>query len=245
MVTCYLDESAVNRGSSSPVAVVAGLLLDHEHLLWMDLAWSKAIEKHLPGRLFIHMKDFGCDGELSDLDPDVRSALFKDLVKIIRGHKFVSIEATLSHAQYQAHFSFLNKKENRSIHGVCFMATAVYIRKWSVAHGCAYDIPYMLDDGCPDRKDIDETHAYMVNEFSKRYDDLSFGALAWGDDEKIPALQAADVIAWTVRRKKSGDRFLAGFEPLEELFDEHHLEQHFEETWMEEIASSLKAKLGR
>jgi hypothetical protein len=244
MVTCYLDESAVNRHGHSPVAVVAGLLLNRENFFWIDGAWKNMISKHLPGRSFIHMKDFGKDGELAHLTAQARSDLFRDLVRVILRHKFVSLAGKLTHAQFESHFSFLSKKENQTIHGVCFLVTAVAMSKFADMHGCKYDIPFLLDDGCPDRKDIDRIHDFMVSNFQKSYHS-HFGPLAWGDDEKVVPLQAADVIAWATRRRAANDSFSNGFEPLIDLFDEHHLEHEFEDPWMADIAASARAKLGR
>jgi hypothetical protein len=190
------------------------------------------------------MKDFGAHGELAHLSPQARNDLFRDLVRVILRHKFISIAGKLTHAQFEAHFSFLSEKENQTIHGACFLVTAVAMTKWADMNGCKYEIPFLLDDGCPDRKDVDKAHDFMVNHFQKTYPS-HFGPLEWGDDEKIVALQAADVIAWATRRRSANEIFANGFEPLMDLFDGHHLEHEYEDAWMAEVATAMRVKLGR
>lgn len=244
-VRCYLDESSVNRGAASPVAVVAGLLLQQPDFFWIDVAWKRVIDQHLPGKSFIHMKDFGRDGDLADLSTEKRRDLFRGLTRVILRHKLISIAGKLTHSDFEHHFSFLSRSENRSIHGMCFLLTAVVMTKWADVHGYPYGIPFLLDEGCPDSKDIDATHDFMVSKFTEEYPNHHFGSLAWGDDEKIVALQAADVVAWSTRRRAANDPFTNGFEPLLDLFDGPHEEHNFEGEWMAEVASKLRSTLGR
>lgn len=49
---------------------------------------------------------------------------------------------------------------------------------------------------------------------------LGLGSLTFDKDDCVPALQAADVIAWAVRRRATGYEFNAGFEPIEATLNE-------------------------
>jgi hypothetical protein len=242
MITVYLDESTINPGTNSPVAVVAGLLFRQQDFFWIETPWKKAAFKHL-SQYSIHMKDFGLHGKLNWVSSKTKEALFRDLVKVIRDHKFLSIESTLTHAEYRSAFGGVDKRYQFSIHGLCFMQAMMAIGKWADHFGCTYDIPYMLDDGCADRKALDEIHDFAKNVFQVEHGVMHVGPLAWGDDEEIPALQAADVIAWAVRRKEAGESFDEGYTPLLDVFQEGHLPQHFEAEWIGEIAQTIRDRV--
>jgi hypothetical protein len=224
-------------GNASPVAVVAGLTLQQDRFTWLDLDWQQAIAKHAFGKPYVHMKDFAPHGELRDLPESKRIALFSDLSKIIREYKTYSIEATLSTDNYKKHLASLApiSASMPSIYSACFTLMAIFQGKQAEQDKYKEDIPFVLDDGCAYEQDVVIAHKFLVNEFQPRRN-AHVGDLAFGDDTKIRALQAADVIAWVVRRKRAGLAFRNGFEPLENVLDGQHLAQNFEEDWMKEIA---------
>ena len=129
-------------------------------------------------------------------------------------NKDFSVGSSLTPEQYRNQFSFLRKKrrggrvedEGLSIHTACFLQAAVCQAKWAEGQGYSYDIPFMSDEGCPDRKDIETAHDFLVRLFPDYLPPFPThaGELTWGDDKKVPALQAADVVAWAVRRKAAG-----------------------------------------
>jgi hypothetical protein len=101
----------------------------------------------------------------------------------------------------------------------------------------------MFDQGCPDRPDVDAAHGYVINFQSPA--PLRIGTIAWADDKKFPALQAADTIAWAVRRRAAGMMFKNGYEPLEQIFDGLHKEADFNESLLAQVGAGLRVKLKR
>ncbi len=179
------------------------------------------------------------------------------------GHKYklASIGSTLDPADYRREFSFLKKAKNKrykpendelmSIHSACFLQAAVIQSKIALAMRYGHDIPFMLDAGCPDRACIDKAHAYLKEEFPHEFvfEDGSqvktyAGGITWEDDTKFSALQAADVVAWAVRRKASGKSFSGGTEPLEGILVDRHADQHYAGASIQESAANLRARLG-
>jgi hypothetical protein len=245
MLRSYFDESAVDGGG--PISAVGGLLLNGSQYKWLESDWNQAIADSGIGKALIHMKDFGDHGDLASFPIDEKRALLTNLARIINNRKRISIGSTLTPDQYRNHFSFLHKKEGLSIHTSCFLLAAVCQGKWCEEIGYVGDIPFMLDQGCPDRKDIEIAHAYLTNEFPAYQPDFPShaGGLTWENDEKFPSLQAADVVAWAVRRKAAEMPFNKGTEPLLEIFDNTHFDAHFEKDWMAEIESGLRTRLER
>jgi Protein of unknown function (DUF3800) len=261
MLGSYYDESAVD--GSGPVSAVGGLLLKHANYTWLGIEWNEAVSRSGIAQSFVHMKDFGEHGGLAAFPISRKRDLMAVLAKIINEHKYISIGSTLTPEEYTRQHSFLKKAkkgrkykeeedERPSIHSMCFLQAAIVQGKMAEAVEYGYDIPFMLDEGCPDRECIDRAHYDLKNYFPGRYrQEYGFppkthaGGLTWEDDKQLPALQAADVIVWAVRRKAANLPFNDGTEPLEEILSAHHVDQHYPEAWMVEACANLRARLGR
>jgi hypothetical protein len=236
VLECYLDESTIDDGSE--VAVVAGLVLEPDRFTWLDIDWQKALARHnMP---VVHMREFGPSGKLKEYPETSLRSLFTDLVAIITEYKRFSIAATLSRAQYLTHFARFAKTHKRvnSIHSTCFLLLAVFQGRQADHDGYGCNINFVLDDFTKNKQEVIGAHRFLVDTFQKEYP-THVGALDFGDDKKVSALQAADVVAWTVRRIRAGLPLRKGFEPLAGILNDPHLEKQFAETWMEEIATAI------
>lgn len=248
MLGSYWDESAVDGGS--PVSVVGGILLNHKGYSSLELEWSRVIARYPSlGQRYVHMKDFGQNEKLSAYPLDEKRRLLGELVRVINDCKAASIGSTLSPSQYKSSFaSFLSGDDEKlSIHGMCFLQAMVIQGGIAHNHNYQHEIPFMLDEGCPDRSDIDEAHKFIRTKFQPSSPSCPTyaGGLTWEDDKKFPQLQAADLIAWSVRRRSAGFKFSGGTEPLADIFDSAHIERNFEQAWIDEIATNLRRELKR
>lgn len=230
---CCLDESGTDLASTT--AVLGGLLLRNGGFLWLDLEWLKLLEKHEIKS--IHMNQFGPHGELRHLTYAARRDLFEDVAKAIIRHRTFTVAAVVTQAEYKKHFaSLFRPRYQMSIYGVCFLIIAVLQSKQAEYEGYAEKIAFLLDDGNEHKGHILNSHEYMT-----RHDPHfnSVGSLAFSTDDRCRPLQAADVLAWAVRRRRTGG-LSKGFEPLESIFEQDHIEQPFEEEWMAEMADSIR-----
>jgi len=160
-------------------------------------------------------------------------------VRLIRDHKQYTIAGVITSDQYNRHFGKLFKKEHKmSIYGACFLIVATLQVKQAQHANYKGKIAYLLDTGNEHRGHIVNSHEYMTKN-APRYSHI--GTLTFSSDAKERVLQAADVIAWSVRKRLT-DGFKNGFEPLEAIFDDDHIEQPFEEAWMVELADAIRAK---
>lgn len=234
MLGCYLDESGTDENSST--AVLGGLLLEPDRFYYLDSEWFKALSKHhIESPL--HMREFVPHGRFGHTGHADRRRLFSDLVALINEHKNRSVSATLTAAHYRKHFSPLFGDKDVSIYGMCFLLLATLQAKYC-NDKYKYEIPFILDDGNRYRHHVLEMHKFIVESFQPTHF-MNVGSLTFRTDEKLGVLQAADVIAWSARRRIAG-KFNNGFEPLVELFDDRHIEQPFEEDWMAEVATGIR-----
>ncbi|HUI79650.1 MAG TPA: DUF3800 domain-containing protein [Bryobacteraceae bacterium] len=229
-LTCYLDESGTD--SDSPVAVVGGLLLSKRQFFWLDVDWRKCLDKHhIPWPL--HMREFGPKGKLKDMQSEQRRALFCDVAKIINKHKQGSAGARLEALEYKAHFAGVSKL---SMYGACFTLFTIMVSVDAKRGGYDGRLAYVLDDGNSYKCDIHDARDVLLAK------DSHMGAVVFDSDAVLAPLQAADVIAWALRRN-SAEGLKSGFEPLADLFDDCHLEVPYKTEWMASVAESLRDKM--
>jgi hypothetical protein len=173
------------------------------------------------------MKEFGPHGKLKDIRSEKRRALFTDLVRIVKVNLGAfTVAATLTTEEYRR---ILGGASSMSMYGSCFLNMAML-------NGSGAPIAYLLDAGSPCKHDVMEVYSYLIGHQEKY--PLNMGTLAFDCDDRVSALQAADMVSWSVRRKLSSE-LKSGFEPLAELFTIEHEELPYKQKWMVEVASSL------
>lgn len=231
VITCYLDESGTE--GTSPTAVVGGLLLKQKDLFYLDIEWLKILDRYnLQPPL--HMSEFGKHGRFRDIPPDVCRALFADVTRTINRHKLATIAATVNTKQYNRAFDGLT---GFSIYGACFIQLALVNGANAQVNQYFDPIPILMDEGNPYKHHALEAHSYLM---MNRREKFNIGALRFDTDNNVCALQAADVVAWAIRRRLAGN-FGYRFEPLQGIIEEPHIEQEYEESWMMETAETLRA----
>jgi len=75
---------------------------------------------------------------------------------------------------------------------------------------------YLIDKGCAHPDHLNQAHSVVQERERERFQRMT-GTIGFDDDEQIPALQAADLIAWTSRKKQNGEPLSDEFEPLEDV----------------------------
>ena len=231
LLTCYIDESGTD--SESPAAVVGGILLEKSEFMRFDRVWKKCLLRHhitWP----LHMREFGPRGKFKDIRSEERRALFADVVKLINQHKSLSVAATLQSEEYRNIFSGIS---NLSMYGACFANVVMLVGIGSRQVGIQKNIAYVLDGGNVYANDVLDAHGFLQkNEFN-------VGSLTFDSDDRLAALQAADVISWATRRRDAS-KLKSGFEPLSDLLnDDHHIEAPYKAEWMKDVATALRAKM--
>lgn len=231
-VRCYLDESGTH--DSSPYAVVAGLMIDRDGFLNLDDEWVNLSSKWgLTAPL--HMSEFGEHGAHGHFNYEERSKLLMEAVDIINRHKKYSIAATLSRKKYES--IILGALQQKfSQYGFCFVLLAYY--NHLILEGVKYteNIPYILHHGNPRKGDILHAEEAFLNrrdKFPLHMDSITFKN---GD---LSTLQAADMVAWGVRRKATNLLFNKGYQPISKLLNWHHEQKDWSDTWLRELSENL------
>jgi hypothetical protein len=238
-VTCYLDESATD--GNTPTAVVGGVLLNSSGVASLDKHWGSMLDEFAL-RPALHMKDFGLHGRFASMSSQKKHTLFARAVEIIVEHRIYTLSATLDHDDYRNTFSEGTRFEH-SAYELCFIATALGNGKAAEYYRYELPIAYIVDAGNPYAEHVVRAHQEM-EKLSRESDfPRNVGSLTFGDDEKISALQAADIICWSARRRATSSKFPQGLTLLETLFDAAgHLPVPIEKVALQALEDHFQSK---
>jgi len=236
-VRLYLDDSG-SEDPGTPWAVIGGMLINYSNfdsfeVQWEDLLARYSIENPL------HMKEFGKDGRFADIQNSCRYKLFSEVAELVEAHKIFSIGANINNSEYQKTFS----KELRSTigyYGMCFIMLVQMNHQMAEHYKYPHRIPFILDLGNPKKEHVVKSHAEIMN-WQKQGTYFHVGGLHFEDDRDFGILQAADVIAWGVRRRATGHYFPRAFTPILRMLDKEkgHAEADWKSEWMQGLNESL------
>jgi hypothetical protein len=236
-VSCYLDESGTHGGS--PQSIVAGLVLNQSGFLTLDTLWENLLARHnivYP----LHMKEFGPDGKFGHISIGDRKLLFDQAAKIINYNKIHSIAFVVDQSKFN---TIIDKRIRRhlGVYGACFMGCA-HIAFLSAEHSqYKKDIAFVVESGNKHANHIRNAHKEMINIENNKAMNIHVGSLTFAS-KKISALQAADIIAWGVRRKVAGEHFPKGFEPIKDIFGHNHDQRTWKEEWLYSLNDAILNK---
>ena len=232
-VRCYLDESGTHDQSKH--AVVAGLLLDRNGFLSLDDEWVKLLPKHRV-KAPLHMSKFDDDNRDASLSDGERRDFFKEAVEVINKHKKYSIAAILTQSQYDRVIT-PTVERMYSQYAFCFMACVYTNHNILTAVKHKDRVPYWVHRGNPRKADIrraeDSLWQLQDNGEECHFDSVTF------KDSELASMQAADMIAWGVRRKLHGLPFGRGFEPISMLYKWHHEQPEWTDKMLQDLLESL------
>jgi len=214
---CYCDDSGSHE--ESKVAVVGSIVLNKERFLNLDRKWDKLLDEFkIDG---IHMADFvRPHGRYVTMPQEMKISLFTSVAKQIILNRIYSATISVPHADFKA---LLSPEIYRTVMGAYSMAFfGMLLLNSAIAHATNYNgkIGYLVDKGSHNHHDqIDAAHTVLLM-WERRAPEIDrrTGALAFDLDDNNNALQAADVIAWTYRRRAELLTFGDEFVPLLNIF---------------------------
>jgi hypothetical protein len=195
LATAYFDES-----ESGAATVVAGFAATVERWKSFDSAWNKMLDTYKVTCL--HMKHYTqSTGEFKSWkgDEDKRTRFMQRVVQIVSKKCMVSSVVLIDKTAFANTVAkdpvvstfYVNEYSTAAI------MSLLAIDKWKRDCGFSEPVDYVFDRGNVRRSDFQRAYdiALMIPEERK-----NLGALAFGDDQAICALQAADFMAWETRK---------------------------------------------
>jgi uncharacterized protein DUF3800 len=237
-VRLYLDDSG-SDDPGTPWATIGGMLINYAafdsfETQWEDLLARYSIENPL------HMKEFGKDGRFADVPNSCRYKLFSEVAELVEAHKVFSIGANINNSDYQKTFS-KELRDTIGYYGMCYIMVVLMNHQMAERHDYKPRIPFILDLGNPKKEHIVKAHAEVVYWQKQGTHYYHVGGLHFEDDRDFGILQAADVIAWGVRRRAAGLHFPRAFTPLRRILNKErgHAEADWQSSWMKGLNETL------
>jgi len=239
LIVCFLDESETD--ANTPHAVLGGITMNRKELPEFDSRWNQMLAAHrLPDGL--HMIDLGPNGKYPHLVGDACAAMLTEAVDIINDCRIATFVAPLNNRTHKTVFSSEIRDINFSVYFFAFLMAVVLNQRNAEGHGCSEPIDYILDEGNRFKEHIVAIKEVVASD--PQFDQYKIGIIDFGTDSKIPALQAADVIAWSARRRNAGLQFGSPHHtPLQKLFSGAFIDPYLPADALVELSASLSAAL--
>lgn len=209
-VTCFLDDSGTDERSLH--AVLGGILFDSLRLNEFNGVWTRWLKEKELGQ-FLHMKSFGRPhGSLAHVQDDSRAELFAKASLLINGYKTYSFAVVISHSEFLDYFSTQAFRKLIGSYGFAFFVACMLNSQIAQRDRRLNGIAYVLDKGHPLSYQASTFHDVLLE--LQRSREILMGSFRFDDDELVPALQAADLVAWATRRVTSSGSLPQGYEAL-------------------------------
>ncbi len=222
-LTLYFDDSGSDDGSS--LVVAGGPALSRIQFKALSASWFPMLEKHGVTSP-LSMKKFIGRGVHAGWYPEMKRALFLDVVKFTNRHKLFSLSVSVSQDDFKSELTEETRKRLIGPYAFAFFMAVIGGQSFSQKLKTGpMTISYLGDTGFGYQSQLTEAHAVVVQtEKNARY--RYTGALAFDSDDRIAALQVADVIAWAARKRDLLGYLPEGFEPLEEILQNERMPRH-------------------
>jgi hypothetical protein len=197
----------------------------------------------------LHMKDFVRPrGKNIGLYPEFKVAIFSEAVKIIT-RKHYSLSVSVRNAEFQRAITTEFYRKYVGAYTACFITLAMMNAKIANDNNYPDKVAYVVDQGSPFAEQLRVGHLMVAAYENSHGPKVRTGGLMFADDVDISALQGADLIAWTVGRKVSGDGIRDEFVPLLNIFekrfdvDGHLIRPHIHYEVEDDLTERIMADL--
>jgi hypothetical protein len=236
-MVCFLDESETDS-TSTEHAVLGGIVMDRSAVTRFNEAWNEMTTQSRMTK-GLHMCKLGPKGDYPHLVGRPCSDMLREAVAIINHFRLFTFGASWDNRKHEALFSDHMRQRYFSVYGLAFMM-AVEINRGSGSNaGYSTPIDYVLDDGNRFKSHIQQMYDSIKN--NPELAEFNVGSMEFADDKNVPALQAADVIAWATRRVKAGKPLKGVHMPLASLFDRFYCDSPAPDGVIQKMATQFRS----
>jgi hypothetical protein len=214
-VTCYMDDSATHEGSV--VAVIGGVLMNRPNFIncasvWADILHRYRITPPLKMSSFVRP-----GGRNIGMPHELKLALFQEVADAINNHKIYSISVAVPQVDFKELIAMDVYRKLMAPYALCFIAAAGINERLATFLGYPGKISYLIDEGSSYQDQLLTAHTTVIESERIAGRIPHTGSIAFASDDDNATLQAADVIAWSSRRKAEYGSLDNEFAPLQEI----------------------------
>lgn len=195
----YFDESGT--GHPARAMSVAGYISTHERWERFERAWADALRAYAIN--FFHMSPFMAGPpreQFSRWPLRKRWPRLQRLVSLINRHVLVSVGVVVLRADYDAVFVTQQERRRDGLYKLIAMHCMYTVVQWLREIGQRGEVSYVFESGARGAGALQRAfvEAQRVPAFRDKY---RLGTFAFDDKRRIAALQAADIVAWTLHHE--------------------------------------------
>lgn len=215
VLACYVDDSGTDN--QSPLVVLGACVMDRDAFIRFDGKWRRMLDQYRIESL--HMTDFVRPyGKHIGMYQELKIALFTEAAGTINRRKDSSFSIIVSNAEFKKAIPPKMQRAAIGPYAAAFIGLALMNSKIANVHDYPDKVAYLVDEGSSFAEQLRLGHL-LVKAFEKGQGArIRTGSFAFANDEEVSALQGADVVAWSARRKFSGDALVNEFAPLNSIF---------------------------
>jgi hypothetical protein len=194
----FIDDSASESGDKR--LFLAGYLNNAENWAKFADAWQDELRAGNAIR-FLHMVDANnFSGEFKGWTDDEKNEKLRGLMRVARHFKPFSFHVSVSRAEYFDTVKRVAPRGLGSPHLVCCVAVVSNITRYLAQQGWQHKVKFIFDKQNGVEDDIALFFDHMKTHIPREARKLIYGQPSFEDDKTFTPLQAADMLAWHLRR---------------------------------------------
>lgn len=199
-LTAFIDDSASEENDK--LLVLAGYV--HAAVSWEVFSndWQKVLEAHPRIEYFKMREAESLKGEFSGWAPSTRDGKIDALAQVILRHKPWSVETYMSKAQYTAIVGPVVPYDIRHAYLDLFYALIIKLAQWHHSVGLRIPVNFVFDEQGQMGVDTAIWYGHIKSLQPTGVQELLGSTPIFRNDKKVLPLQAADLLAWHLRRQK-------------------------------------------
>lgn len=238
VLRAFIDDSAADVGDKR--LFLAGYIGSANHWIAFSHRWHIALREH-PSIDYFSMADANAlRGQFEGWNEADRDFKVYRLASVIGAAQLSSIECSISRTDYNTLIAPNVPRGMRHPYFVCFYGVVITVARSLIGIPEAPPIDFVFDEQGPIGAE-----AVFMYEWIKASSDPEISARMgstpiFSDDKKVLPLQAADMLAWHLRREHEGSSFPSGEHVLDALRrDGRHLIAKFDRATLAEMSQKL------
>ena len=203
MLQAYVDDSASDQGDQR--LFLAGYINTADRWIRFSDAWAEEL-KQPPAIGYLKMSEAnGFWGEFHGWDAADRDEKIKGLARVIRHFEPSSIHASVSQSEFKAIVAPVAPHGFRTPYSLCFQAMMLPLAISQAKERINVPIDFIFDN----QEGLGTQAAFFYGKIRenqpKKIRDVMCASPIFRDEKQVLPLQAADMLAWHIRRRHEVD----------------------------------------
>jgi hypothetical protein len=186
----------------------------------------------------------GLRDEFKGWGSEDRNRKVQRLAHVVTLARPFAVECSISRAKYDALVAPYAPYNLRSPYFFCFYGLIHSLARWHEEQKLRLPVDFIFDEHGSTGRDALLWYDYIRTSGSESYRKLLGGTPQFRDDKDILPLQAADMLAWHLRRRSSGDFLPRHKEALDQLLGPRHLAITLPDERLESLGKSFASVPG-